>query len=109
MEKEVKRIIGKLVCFLCVLSFTMLTCNAFATGKQVDENVFFSVRYEYAKDVTLIARTVNGEKQNFEYDKRGQLLSVKGSDGKTLERYTYNPAGNILSKTIAGKTTQFYL
>lgn len=41
-----------------------------------------------------------------EYDKRGQLVAVK-EGGSDLERYVYDKAGNMLRKTIAGKTTTF--
>ena len=66
-----------------------------------------SVEYVYAPDGTLAGRTVNGQVQRFEYDKRGQLLAVKDSQDNDLERYVYDPAGNILSKTVHGKTTRF--
>ena len=41
-----------------------------------------------------------------EYDKRGQLLGVKEGE-EYVERYVYDKAGNMLRKTIAGKTTTF--
>ena len=66
-----------------------------------------SVEYVYAPDGMLAGRTVNGQIQRFEYDKRGQLLAVKDASGNDLERYVYDPAGNILSKTVHGKTTRF--
>ena len=66
-----------------------------------------SVEYVYAPDGMLAGRTVNGQVQRFEYDKRGQLLAVKDAQGNDLERYVYDPAGNILSKTVHGKTTRF--
>ena len=66
-----------------------------------------SVEYIYASDGMLTGRTVNGQIQRFEYDKRGQLLAVKDAQGNDLERYVYDPAGNILSKTVHGRTTRF--
>ena len=65
------------------------------------------VEYVYAPDGMLAGRTVNGQIQRFEYDKRGQLLAVKDAQGNDLERYVYDPAGNILSKTVHGRTTRF--
>ena len=44
---------------------------------------------------------------NYEYDLRGQLLSVKDANCKVLESYTYDKVGNILSKTVNGKTTTY--
>ncbi len=38
---------------------------------------------------------------------KGQLLAVKDTSGKVIEQYVYDPAGNILSKTIESKTTTF--
>ena len=72
-----------------------------------EEEVVASVDYFYAQDGTLIGRAVNGVRVNYEYDKRGQLLAVKDADGKDLERYTYDPAGNRLSKTVKGITTTY--
>lgn len=63
------------------------------------------LEYFYAKDGTLIGRAINGARQNYEYDRRGQLLAVKDASGNDVERYVYDPAGNILSKTVNGKTT----
>lgn len=65
------------------------------------------LEYFYADDGTLTGRAVNGVRQNFVYDKRGQLLAVKDARGNDIERYVYDPAGNILSKTIGGVTTKY--
>ena len=51
-------------------------------------------------------RTANGIRQTYEYDGRGQLLVVKEGDAD-VERYAYDKAGNMLKKTIRGKTTTF--
>jgi len=47
-----------------------------------------SVEYVYALDGTLTGRVVNGQVQNFEYDKRGQLLAVKDAQGRTVAKST---------------------
>ena len=87
---------------LCLLLlFVTLTVPAFA-GKVLAE-----IEYFYADDGTLIGKAFNGKRVNFEYDLRGQLLAVKDTQGKDLERYTYDPAGNRLSKTINGVTTTY--
>jgi len=65
------------------------------------------VEYEYSKSGQIVARTANGVRQTYEYDKKGQLLAVKDSDGNDVERYCYDKAGNMLRKTINGKTTTF--
>ena len=69
--------------------------------------VLADIEYFYADDGTLIGKAFNGKRVNFEYDLRGQLLAVKDAYGKDLERYTYDPAGNRLSKTINGVTTAY--
>ena len=69
--------------------------------------VLADIEYFYADDGTLIGKAFNGKRVNFEYDLRGQLLAVKDASGKDLERYTYDPAGNRLSKTINGVTTAY--
>ena len=66
-----------------------------------------SVTYEYAKSGQIIARTANGVRQTYEYDRKGQLLAVKDADGNAVERYAYDKAGNMLRKTVNGKTTTF--
>ena len=87
---------------LCLLLlFVTLTVPAFA-GRVLAE-----IEYFYADDGTLIGKAFNGKRVNFEYDLRGQLLAVKDAQGKDLERYTYDPAGNRLSKTINGVTTPY--
>ena len=65
-----------------------------------------SVEYEYAKDGRIAARTANGVRQAFAYDARGQLVAVR-EGGADVERYAYDPAGNMVRKTIRGKTTTF--
>ena len=93
-----KRGLKKLCLFLL---FVTLTVPAFA-GRVLAE-----IEYFYADDGTLIGKAFNGKRVNFEYDLRGQLLAVKDASGKDLERYTYDPAGNRLSKTINGVTTTY--
>ena len=66
-----------------------------------------SVIYEYSKSGQIVARTANGVRQAYEYDKKGQLLAVKDANGNVLERYWYDKAGNMLKKTVGGKTTTF--
>ena len=55
----------------------------------------------------IVGRVVDGKYQMYSYDKRGQLLQVADMQGNVAEKYVYDPAGNILSKTIDGKTTTF--
>ncbi len=69
-------------------------------------NALTKVTYKYANDGQILARNVNGEEQNFTYDKMGQLLLVK-ANGKNVEQYKYDLAGNMLSKTVNGKATTF--
>lgn len=66
-----------------------------------------SVTYEYSKFGQIVARTANGVRQTYVYDKKGQLLAVKDADGNAVERYAYDKAGNMLKKRVNGKTTTF--
>ena len=45
--------------------------------------------------------------QSFRHDPRGQLVEVLDADGNSLEKYAYDPAGNLLARTVGGKTTTF--
>ena len=71
------------------------------------DTVLAEIEYFYSDDGTLVGKAFNGKRVHFEYDLRGQLLAVKDAYGKDLERYTYDPAGNRLSKTINGVTTTY--
>ena len=91
----------KLNLFACFFILVLLTMPVYA------DRVLAEIEYFYADDGTLIGKAFNGKRVNFEYDLRGQLLAVKDAQGKDLERYTYDPAGNRLSKTINGVTTAY--
>ena len=66
-----------------------------------------TLKYFYSPDGMITGRVVNGKYQMYSYDKRGQLLRVADLQGNIAEQYVYDPAGNILSKTIDGKTTTY--
>ena len=66
-----------------------------------------SLTYIYTKSGQIAGRVVDGKHQMYDYDKKGQLLSVADRHGNIAESYVYDPAGNILSKTVEGKTTTF--
>lgn len=66
-----------------------------------------TLKYIYSADGMIAGRVVDGKFQMYSYDKRGQLLRVADMQGNVAESYVYDPAGNILSKTIEGKTTTY--
>ncbi len=65
------------------------------------------VEYEYSRSGRITARKINGQVQNYKYDKKGQLLGVYDDKGNAIEEYVYDPAGNILKKMVQGKTTTY--
>ena len=87
------------------LTTTLFLLLAVLAAPAFAENVLAEIEYFYADDGTLTGKAFNGRRVNFEYDQRGQLLAVKDAQGRDLERYTYDPAGNRLSKTVGGITT----
>ena len=87
--------------FACFFILVLLAMPVYA------DKVLAEIEYFYSDDGTLIGKALNGKRVHFEYDLRGQLLAVKDTQGKDLERYTYDPAGNRLSKTINGVTTTY--
>ncbi|MBE6366440.1 MAG: hypothetical protein E7052_00845 [Lentisphaerae bacterium] len=91
------------------LAAALLLVNGtlWAADSSGTDKVLAEIEYFYADDGTLTGKAINGQRMNFEYDLRGQLLAVKDAQGKDLERYTYDPAGNRLSKTISGITTTY--
>lgn len=66
-----------------------------------------SVKYIYSPDGMIAGRVVDGKYQMYSYDKRGQLLTVADNHGNVAEAYVYDPAGNILRKTVNGQTTTY--
>ena len=66
-----------------------------------------TIEYEYSRSGRITARKINGQVQNQKYDKKGQLLGVYDDKGNAIEEYVYDPAGNILKKTVQGKTTTY--
>lgn len=66
-----------------------------------------TLKYLYSKDGMIAGRLVDDKFQMYSYDKKGQLLQVADMQGNVAEQYVYDPAGNILSKTIDGKTTTY--
>ena len=67
-----------------------------------------SLEYFYAKDGTITGRCVNGKILHYSYDKKGQLTAVVDfATHEVVEQYVYDPAGNILRKTVNGKTTVY--
>ena len=65
------------------------------------------LRYFYAPSGEITGREVNGRRQDYRYDRLGQLRQVLDASGEVLENYAYDPAGNILEKTVNGKTTRY--
>ena len=72
----------------------------FATRRKGGVDSRIVIVCEYSKSGQIVARTANGVRQTYEYDKKGQLLVVKDSDGNALERYAYDKTGNMLKKQI---------
>ena len=66
-----------------------------------------TLKYIYSSDGMIVGRVVDGKYQMYSYDRRGQLLRVADMQGNVAESYVYDPAGNILSKTVNGKTTTY--
>ena len=89
------------------LTFIVAVAILVSAVPALASKVLADIEYFYADDGSLIGKAFNGKRVNFEYDLRGQLLAVKDAYGKDLERYTYDPAGNRLSKTINGVTTAY--
>ena len=72
----------------------------FATRRKGGVDSRIVIVCEYSKSGQIVARTANGVRQTYEYDKKGQLLAVKDDAGNAVERYAYDKAGNMLKKQI---------
>ena len=101
---------AKLLSVLLLSTFTAV--SLYASGLKtaapvVKSKPIMTVEYEYSKSGRITARKINGQVQNYKYDKKGQLLGVYDDKGNAIEEYVYDPAGNILKKTIHGRTTTY--
>lgn len=65
-----------------------------------------SLIYDWDEADQLTRRTWNGRTLRYEYDASGQLIKVFDEhDASLLEAYTYDLAGNMLTKLLDGKVT----
>ncbi len=90
-----------------VLSVAALIAVSGAVQAAVSQPLHVTIEYEYAKDGEIVSRKINGAVQRYEYDLRGQLTGVYDGNGKAVEAYQYDAAGNILKKTLNSTTTTF--
>ena len=101
---------AKLLSALLLSTFTAV--SLYASGQRtaapmVKSKPIMTVEYEYSRSGRITARKINGQVQNYKYDKKGQLLGVYDDKKNAIEEYVYDPAGNILKKTIQGRTTTY--
>ena len=64
------------------------------------------IRYTYGHG-RLLSRELNGDLLKYEYDACGQLVKVSDANGKTVESYAYDPAGNLTDQLVNGVKTSF--
>ena len=90
------------------LKLLLASVSVFFLLAETSAKPIASVEYFYAADGTLTGRAVNGKLQQYQYDKKGQLVAVVDAlSRRMVEHYVYDPAGNILSKTVNEKTTTY--
>ena len=90
-----------------VLKISVFVVLAVVAATLCANNRSFSLEYYYDSYGVLAGKAVNGQRVSYRYDVHGQLLAVTDENGNELEHYTYDPAGNRLSKTVKGKTTTY--
>ena len=75
------------------------------TGKY---DVSLAYAYDLSGRMVSESRTENGTaiESSYSYDALGQLTEFTRSDG-IAEKYAYDPAGNMLSKTAGGIKTNY--
>lgn len=69
-------------------------------GAEEDKNPLTSLKYFYSRPGMIVAREVNGARQNYKYDKKYRLLGVYDDKENAIEEYAYDPVGNILKKVV---------
>lgn len=81
----------------------------YASADGTDTKLNYRYSYDSAGNIKEVYRSVGSDTlafyQSFEYDKLGQL--TKATDSRGTETYTYNTAGNLLSRTLAGDTVTY--
>lgn len=81
----------------------------YASADGVDTKLNYRYSYDSAGNIKEVYRAVDSNTLSFygsyEYDKLGQL--TKSTDSRGTEIYTYNTAGNMLSRTLAGDTVTY--
>ena len=91
----------------CVLfEYTKLGQLASKTLQDKSGKTLSELKYFYAPNGRV--SFANGRMQEYKYDAKSQLLAVIDlSDKKPVEEYVYDASGNILKKTVNGKTTTY--
>lgn len=81
----------------------------YASADGTDTKLNYRYSYDSAGNIKEVYRSVGSDTlafyQSFEYDKLGQL--TEATDSRGTETYTYNTAGNMLSRTLAGDTVTY--
>ena len=81
----------------------------YASADGADTKLNYRYDYDAGGNISEIYRSVGSDTLAFygsyEYDKLGQL--TKATDSRGTETYTYNTAGNLLSRTLAGDTVTY--
>lgn len=65
-----------------------------------------AVEFTYTSNGHVATQTRAGKKRTYTYDASDRLVRV-AEDGAELARYSYDPLGRRISKTVAGETTYF--
>lgn len=92
----------------CLIEFEYNKMGQLLRKAIFDKNgkILSELKYVYSGNGTLTGREANGETVTYRHDPKGQLIAVM-NEANQCERYVYDPAGNILSKTVRGRTTHF--
>ena len=81
----------------------------YASADGADTKLNYRYDYDAAGNISEVYRSVGSDTlafyNSYEYDKLGQL--TKATDSRGTETYTYNTAGNLLSRTLAGDTVTY--
>lgn len=81
----------------------------YASADGADTKLNYRYSYDSAGNIKEVYRSVESDTlafyQSYEYDKLGQL--TEATDSRGTETFTYDTAGNILSRTLGGDTVQY--
>ena len=86
---------------------TSITATDWTFNANNELQSYYGVTYQYDANGNTTQKNNNGQIQNYIYSVDNRLVEVQDASGNSIARYTYDPFGRRISKTVGGTTTYF--